>query len=385
MKKLALLFSIIVLASGSCFAQMTGFTYQGKLSSGGSPATGNYDLQFSLFDNASGGTQVATTQTFSSVGVSGGTFKVQLDFGQAAFLAGTDRWLEISARLSGVGSFIPLAPRQQVTSTPYAVQSLNSASASLATNSLQLGGVAAGQFVQMTASGSVGIGTPAPGFKLHVTDSSNTGLRVQTNSSGGTVASFGGLGDFRIDGSGLAGGRLNVTEAGNVGIGNNNPSSKLTVAGTIESTAGGIKFPDGTVQTTAPVGANITYTTIAGPIHERVPSEFLGINFIRHLALPNGLYLVETTVQFQNLDAIGFQAVECNFINDPLTFFTRIAETSADLTQSFHSVMNVTQGQVAFRCHASDFNIFPPYRQSAVYVQEIRLTAVRLGPTVVVQ
>jgi hypothetical protein len=39
--------------------------------------------------------------------------------------------------------------------------------------------------------------------------------------------------------------------AGNVGIGDPNPSEKLTVAGTIESTSGGVKFPDGTTQTTA--------------------------------------------------------------------------------------------------------------------------------------
>ena len=38
---------------------------------------------------------------------------------------------------------------------------------------------------------------------------------------------------------------------GNVGIGNTSPASKLTVAGTVESTSGGIKFPDGTTQTTA--------------------------------------------------------------------------------------------------------------------------------------
>ena len=37
---------------------------------------------------------------------------------------------------------------------------------------------------------------------------------------------------------------------GRVGIGTNNPSSPLTVKGIIESTSGGIKFPDGTVQTT---------------------------------------------------------------------------------------------------------------------------------------
>ncbi|MEL6539018.1 MAG: hypothetical protein AAFQ98_26615, partial [Bacteroidota bacterium] len=38
---------------------------------------------------------------------------------------------------------------------------------------------------------------------------------------------------------------------GNVGIGTSNPVSKLEVNGTIHSTEGGIKFPDGTVQTTA--------------------------------------------------------------------------------------------------------------------------------------
>ncbi len=37
----------------------------------------------------------------------------------------------------------------------------------------------------------------------------------------------------------------------NVGIGTKTPTSKLTVAGTIESTTGGFKFPDGTVQQTA--------------------------------------------------------------------------------------------------------------------------------------
>jgi len=37
----------------------------------------------------------------------------------------------------------------------------------------------------------------------------------------------------------------------NVGIGTASPGQKLSVAGVIESTTGGIKFPDGTVQTTA--------------------------------------------------------------------------------------------------------------------------------------
>jgi hypothetical protein len=44
---------------------------------------------------------------------------------------------------------------------------------------------------------------------------------------------------------------MRITDAGNVGIGTTTPAQKLSVSGTIESTSGGIKFPDGTVQTTA--------------------------------------------------------------------------------------------------------------------------------------
>jgi len=42
-----------------------------------------------------------------------------------------------------------------------------------------------------------------------------------------------------------------IRASGGVGINTNEPSSALTVAGTIESTEGGIVFPDGTVQVTA--------------------------------------------------------------------------------------------------------------------------------------
>jgi hypothetical protein len=45
--------------------------------------------------------------------------------------------------------------------------------------------------------------------------------------------------------------RLRVTAAGNVGIGTTTPGQLLSVAGTIESTSGGFKFPDGTLQASA--------------------------------------------------------------------------------------------------------------------------------------
>jgi len=51
---------------------------------------------------------------------------------------------------------------------------------------------------------------------------------------------------------------------GNVGIGTTSPGQKLSVAGTIESTTGGFKFPDDSLQTTAArylaCTSNVIYT-----------------------------------------------------------------------------------------------------------------------------
>ena len=44
---------------------------------------------------------------------------------------------------------------------------------------------------------------------------------------------------------------MRITSTGNVGIGTTSPGQKLTVAGTVESTSGGFKFPDGSTQTAA--------------------------------------------------------------------------------------------------------------------------------------
>ncbi|HKA22264.1 MAG TPA: hypothetical protein VKN18_28560 [Blastocatellia bacterium] len=45
---------------------------------------------------------------------------------------------------------------------------------------------------------------------------------------------------------------------GRIGMGTTTPTSKLTVQGMIETTLGGIKFPDGTVQTTATLSGGVT-------------------------------------------------------------------------------------------------------------------------------
>jgi len=112
LKKLLMLIVAVFVLCGMAFAQTTSFTYQGRLTDSGNPANGNYDLQFALWDNSSGGAQIGSTQTRNSVAVSAGIFTVALDFGVSAF-PGADRFLEISVRPAGGGSFTTLAPRQR--------------------------------------------------------------------------------------------------------------------------------------------------------------------------------------------------------------------------------------------------------------------------------
>ena len=113
------------------FAQGTAFTYQGRLNNGNNPANGSYDLTFTLFSVSSGGSALAGPLTNSATTVSNGLFTTLVDFGPGVF-TGTSNWLEIAVRTNGTGGFTTLAPRQQLTPTPYAITAENVVSGGLA-------------------------------------------------------------------------------------------------------------------------------------------------------------------------------------------------------------------------------------------------------------
>jgi hypothetical protein len=104
------------------------------------------------------------------------------------------------------------------------------------------------------ADSSSTVTTPAgSGANALAWDSTNYRLGVGTTAPANSLDVAGGaaFGSY----AGTAAPSNDVIVGGSVGIGTTNPSSRLTVNGVIESKVGGVKFPDGTTQTTAAPGA----------------------------------------------------------------------------------------------------------------------------------
>jgi hypothetical protein len=125
-----------------------------------------------------------------------------------------------------IGSFADLGSNNLSNATAIGFRALVAQSHSLVLGSINgVNGANAGT--------KVGIGITTPSFRLHVLDPLNAGLRVQTNSAGGTVASFAANGDFQIDAPFTPGGRFVVKENGYTGIGVTSPLDQLDVGNII--------------------------------------------------------------------------------------------------------------------------------------------------------
>ena len=177
-------------------SQTTAFNYQGRLTDAGSPATGAFQMQFKLFDSLGGPTQIGPTISDVPVTVTAGNFSVKLDFGSSA-LSGANRWLEIAIRRNSGESYTTLSPREQIASSPYAVRTLSAASAdtatnaTTATNALNLGGVAANQYVQTSDPRLSDSRIPLPGSANYIQNSLGQQASSNFNISGnGTMGSL---------------------------------------------------------------------------------------------------------------------------------------------------------------------------------------------------
>ncbi len=88
-------------------AQGTAFTYQGWLNKGSTPASGSYDLTFTLYATNITGSAIVGPVTNSAVTVTNGLFTTLVDFGNA--FTGTSNWLEIAVSTNGVNSYATLS------------------------------------------------------------------------------------------------------------------------------------------------------------------------------------------------------------------------------------------------------------------------------------
>jgi hypothetical protein len=137
----------------------TGFTYQGFLNQGNSPANGDYDFQFILYDALVGGAQVGSTLSLEDVSVSQGLFTVTLDFG--AVFDGTALFLEISVRSGdSSGAYDSLSPRQALTPAP---------------------------FVMYAADAEQLAGQPASAYQARISEDCAVGSSVRSVNADGTV------------------------------------------------------------------------------------------------------------------------------------------------------------------------------------------------------
>jgi hypothetical protein len=266
-----LLFGIGTLHTAAS-AQSTAFTLQGRLDDAGVAADGLHDLRFRLFDAASGGAQLGPTLCIDSLLVTEGLFTATLDFGPQ-FSAPAQRFIEIDVRrdaglsCADPAGFDTLSPRQLITAAPLATHAKSAFALDAADGS-------PANAVVVDNNGNVGVNTPVPLSRLHVTSGALAdGIRL-TGSAGNdpSIGLFEGTtargvlglalatGNYSQDAvagdivlraepgrklllqSGLFASALAITSANNVGLGTPTPAAKLDVRGNIRLGSGGQFF-----------------------------------------------------------------------------------------------------------------------------------------------
>ncbi|CAG1003956.1 hypothetical protein PHYC_03104 [Phycisphaerales bacterium] len=227
----------------------TTFAYQGELRSGGTPASGLFDLRFRLFREPVGGSQIGATLCVEDLSMSDGLFRAELDYGPGIF--GTGMFLEIEAR-AGAGldcsdstGFVLLTPRQAITSAPNAIYALSAGTAGVAANATQFNSQPA-SFYQN--AGNLTAGT-LPGARLTGAYTGAVTMSNAGNAFSGSGAGLTGLNAANVSAGSLADARL----SGNVALLN----SVQTFTGA-KSFTGGLATSALTLSTGAAAGRVLT-------------------------------------------------------------------------------------------------------------------------------
>lgn len=303
----------------------TAFTYQGRLLDGNKAADGLYDIVFSLVDAPSEGGKLAAPIELENVKVEDGYFAVTLDFGDT--FGANACWLQTAIRPGdSTGDFTTLTPRQRITTAPAAVY----AEKTDWNNVINMpAGFADGidhtglsvesdptvpAFLKDGLSWAEILGIPA-GF-ADGTDDIGAGDNLGSHTASQNIR----LNGYYLSGDGGNEG-VSVAANGNVGIGTASPNQKLSVTGIVESTSGGFKFPDGTVQASAAADPGNVYFTVKRDSGYTWPGGWTTVDFSsgssvwenagnaystaanRFTAPAAGIYTFNGAINFQNLRA----------------------------------------------------------------------------------
>jgi subtilisin-like proprotein convertase family protein len=241
------------------------FTYQGVLKENDVPLEGIANLRFSLWNTLQGndpGNRVVGPVSVNNVPVQNGVFTASVDLGDLSSLTPAGYFVQVEVSTPFNPAFVPLSPRQPLTSTPFAGRALVASSA----NALAEGAVLGPQ-IYIRRGGPSGVGLDGSSLRLDsdnsnylamtAPDAAESGVLFGRPAAGGTAggsliynnsATPGGL-QLRTDANAT---RMIIDSQGRVAIGSNPPVAKLDIQGTPGTD--GIRFPDGTTQTS---GVNV--------------------------------------------------------------------------------------------------------------------------------